>query len=336
MGVTKDNMIKHSDKRWYILQPVYGGKWSIPDASLPWTNDCNIALGRLLQAPASHFSNEDIDLTADIYYMIIFNVDHYEKELELIKKLKSLNKKVILTFSADMRFLTGEGLLGHQGINYTDLCAEADLVISGVPENIKFYGRYQHKVISMGVFLERLNFSNSVLPKDIDILMSGSIFRNEPSLSFALELMCILKEKYPDKKISYPTRHKWLLQPRYPQIDFIEAEDYMYNTGLVPLLQRSKVYINPELRPNPGRAMIEAFYCRVPYICSSMSYPAKYIPDFTYDNMNFDTIINQYEMLINSDLTKIMRTAEELAEEDYFDNAIQRIMDRLYPEGDSI
>jgi hypothetical protein len=325
-------MISYKDKKWLILQPVYGGKWDIPDANLPWTNDCNIGLGRLLQASGNHFSNNDIDMSCDIYYMIIFNVDHYEKELELIKKLKSLNKKVILTFSADMRFLTGEGLLGHTGINYTDLCAEADLIISGVPEHIRFYGRYQHKVISMGVFLERLNFHNEGIEKDIDILMTGSIFRNEPSLSFGLELMCLLKEKYPDKRIVYPTKHKELLAPKYSQLDLIDADAYMYSTGLVPLLQRTKIYINPELRPNPGRAMIEAFYCRVPYICSSMSYPSKWMPDFTYDCMDFNKILEQYDKVINTDTNWIIKKAETLVEDDYFDKAIQKIMNRLYPE----
>jgi hypothetical protein len=323
--------MRYSDKKWYILQPVYGGKWGIPDKGLPWSNDCNITLGKLLQAPGGHFSNDDIDFTADIYFMIIFGVGHYEKEIELIKKLKSLGKKVILTFSADMRFLTGEGLLGDTGINYTDLCAEADLIISGVPEHIKIYGRSEHKTISMGVFLERLNFSTPYDQKDIDILMTGSIFRNEPTLSFGLELMSMLKDKYPDKKIAYPTKYKQLLQSKYPTIDFIDADNYMYDKGLVPLLQRSKVYINPELRPNPGRAMIEAFYCRVPYICSSMSYPSKYILDFTYDYMNFEVILNQYERILNSNQTEIIQKAEQLAEEDYFDKAIVRIMSRLYP-----
>lgn len=321
--------MKYTDKKWYILQPVYGGKWGIPDKNIPWSNDCNITLGKLLQAPGNHFSNDDIDFDADIYYMIIFNTDHYEKELELIKKLKSLGKKVILTFSADMRFLTGEGLLGHTGINYTDLCAEVDLIISGIPEHIKIYGRYQHKVLSMGVFLERLNFSTNI-EKDIDILVTGSIFRNEPTLSFGLELMSLLKERYPDKKIVYPTKYKQVLQSRYPTIEFIDADLYMYNTGLVPLLQRSNIYINPELRPNPGRAMIEAFYCRVPYICSSMSYPSKYIPDFTYDNMNLEHIVNQYDKMLHSDRDEIIKKAEQLVEEDYFENAIVRIMDRLY------
>jgi hypothetical protein len=158
-----------TDKKWYILQPVYGGKWGVPDKNTPWSNDCNIALGRLLQAGGNHFSNDDIDMTADIYYMIIFNTDHYEKELEVIRKLRAKGSKVILTFSADMRFLTGEGLLGSTGINYTDICAEADLIISAVPDHIKLYGRYQYKVISMGVFLERLNFSSINDIKDIDI-----------------------------------------------------------------------------------------------------------------------------------------------------------------------
>jgi hypothetical protein len=324
--------MKHTDKKWYILQPIYGGKWSIPDKNTSWSNDCNITLGKLLQAPANHFSNNDIDFSADIYFIIIFGIDHYEKELELIKKLKSLGKKVILTFSADMRFLTGEGLLGHTGINYTDLCAEADLIISGVPDHIKIYGRYEYKTISMGVFLERMNFSNPSIKKDIDILMTGSIFRNEPTLSFGLELMSMLKQKYPNKKISYPTKYKQLLQSKYPLIDFIDADSYMYNQGLVPLLQRSKVYINPELRPNPGRAMIESFYCRVPYICSGMSYPSKYIPDFTYHYMNFEDIINQYEKILNIDSNEIMHKAEQLAEQDYFDNAIVRIMQRLYSD----
>ena len=323
-------MVKYTDKKWLILQHVWGGQWEVPDANIPWTNDCNIALGKLLRSPANHFANDNIDMNADIYFMIIVGTDYYKEEIALIKKLKANGAKVIIGFSSDMRFLTGEGLLGPTGINYTDLCREADVVVSGLPAHLKVFGRYQHKVIDYGVCLERVNFSKPYEERDIDILMSGSIFRNEPTLSFGLELMAMLKEKYPDKRIVYPTKYRKLLQPKYPQIEFLDADDYMYNTGLVPLLQRSKIYINPEARPNPGRAMIESFYCRTPYICSTLSYASKYYPNYTYDYLNFDNIVDLYGKFLEADRAEIIKKSEELAEEDYFDNAIKVWMEKLY------
>jgi hypothetical protein len=325
-------MNSYKDKKWYILQPVYGGKWGIPDINTPWTNDSNITLGKLLQAPANHFSNDDIDFSADIYILIIFGTGHYPKELELIKKLKSLNKKIIIAFSADDRFQTGAGLLNSDGLNYTDLCSEADLIWSALPAHIKVYGRYQHKVIDMGIFLERVNFSLPYENRDIDILLSGSIYRHEPSLSYTLELMCMLKEKYPEKRIVYPTMYHELLTPLYPQIEFLVPDEYMYKQGMVPLLQRTKIYINPENRPNPGRAMVEAFYCRTPYVCSRHSYAAKYYPDFTYDYFDLIHMVEQYEKILESDRDSIIKKSEQLAENDYFENKIQEIMNRLYPE----
>jgi hypothetical protein len=47
--------------------------------------------------------------------------------------------------------------------------------------------------------------------------------------------------------------------------------------------------------------------------------------------MNFENIIDQYDKLLNSNQTEIIQKAEQLAEEDYFDKAIIRIMGRLFP-----
>ena len=238
-------MINYTDKRWVLIQEIYGGKWGVPDINLPWTNDTNISLAKMLRATGDHFANQDVDLDADIYILVLFGTEDYEQ-------------------------------------------------------------------------------------RDIDILLSGSIFRNEATLSFALEIMMMLKEKYPDKRIVYPTQYKSILQPVYPQIEFINASDISFTDGLVPLLKRAKYYINPELRPNAGRAMVESFYCRTPYVCSSLSFPSRYYPDFTYDYMSLEHIVNQYERMLNSDREEIIRKSEKLAEEDYFDKAIIRVMERLY------
>jgi hypothetical protein len=212
------------------------------------------------------------------------------------------------------------------------MCKEADLVLSGLPSHMRVYGRYQHKVVDFGIFLERVNFSLPYEQRDIDILLSGSIYRGEISLSIAIELMMMLKEKYPEKRIVYPSTWKDIMQPVYPEIEFIDTAPYMYDKGLVPLLQRSKVYINPENRPNPGRAMVEAFYCRTPYVCSRHSYAAKYYPDFTYDYFDLIHMVEQYEKILESDRDSIIKKSEQLAENDYFENKIQEIMNRLYPE----
>ncbi len=321
---------KYTDKKWLIMQPIQNGRWAVPDINKPWDVDCNIALGKLLRAPASHICNNDIDMTADIYCLLSAYTCFYQQEIDFCKRVRSLGKKVVLFLSTDYKFLTGQDLLSESGILYSDLCNEADLIISGMPSHFKFFGRNQHKVIDMGIFLERVNFSIPYEQRDIDLLLSGSIGRNEITLPFALELMCLLKEKYPNKRIVYPTAKKSILQPKYPQIEFQEAKD-INGQGLVPWLQKSKHYISVDARPGTNRALIESFYSRTPYISSTMCYTSKYYSDFTYDGLvNFETIINQYERLLNSDREDIIRKSEKLAEEDYFDKAIVRVMERLY------
>lgn len=324
-------MIDYKSKKWLILQPIVGGQWGVPSPNLPWDIDCNVGLGRLLQASASHVTNPGVNMNVDIYVMLCAYPHAYESEIEFIRKVKAKGAKVVLCISTDYKFLTGHELINSNGILYTELCKEVDVIIPGIPSHMKLFGRYQNKVIDMSLFLERLNFSLPYEQRDIDILLSGSIDRNELTIAFAIELMLMLKEKYPDKRIVYPTAKKDILQPLYPQIEFQEVRGVANNQGLVPWLKKSKVYINPDPRPGPGRAVIEAFYSRTPYICSTMCYASKYNFDFTYDFMNFETIINQYDKLINSDRNEVISKMEQLAEEDYFDKAIRRLMERLYP-----
>lgn len=324
-------MIDYRDKKWLIMQPIEGGRWSTPNFNAPWNDDCNIALGKLLQCGASHINNVDIDMTADIYILLSAYTHTYEHEIEFIRKVKANGSKVILSISSDYKFLTGDNLINKNGIIYTALCKEVDIIMSGIPSHMKFFGRYQHKVINMGMFLERVNFSLPYEQRDIDILLSGSINRNEITLAFAIEIMLMLKEKYPDKRIVYPTNRKNILQPLYPEIEFQDAIT-TNNRGLIPWLSKSKVYINPDARPGPGRAIIESFYSRTPYISSTMCYASKYYPDFTYNHMNIEKIVNQYDKLLNSNREEILKKSEQLAEEDYFDNAIQRIMNTLYSD----
>lgn len=324
-------MIDYKSKKWLIMQPIAGGEWQTPNPNLKWDIDCNVGLGRLLHSGASCVGNARIDMTADIYVMLCAYPHAYEKEIEFMKTVKARGAKVVLCISTDYKFLTGYELMNNNGLLYTALCNEADVIIPGIPSHMKLFGRYQHKVIDMSLFLERLNFSLPYEQRDIDILLSGSIDRNELTLAFALEIMLMLKEKYPEKRIVYPTAKKDILQPLYPQIEFQEVRGIANNQGLVPWLQRSKIYINPDARPGPGRAVIEAFYSRTPYICSTMCYASKYNPNFTYDFINFETIINQYDKLLNSNREEVLSNCEKLAEEDYFDNAIKRLMKKLYP-----
>jgi hypothetical protein len=313
------------------MQPIVGGAWGAPSPNIPWDIDCNVGLGRLLHCGASCVGNANIDMTADIYVMLCAYPHAYEQEIEFIKTVRSRGAKVILCISTDYKFLTGHELMNSNGILYTALCKEADIILPGIPSHMKLFGRYQHKVIDMSLFLERINFSLPYEQRDIDILLSGSIDRNELTLSFAIEIMLMLKERYPEKRIVYPTAKKDLLQPLYPEIEFQEVKGIANNQGLVPWLQKSKIYINPDARPGPGRAVIESFYCRTPYICSSMCYASKYYSDFTYDHINFETIVSQYDKLLNSDRNEVIKKSEQLAEEDYFDKAILRLMERLYP-----
>jgi len=142
----------------------------------------------------------------------------------------------------------------------------------------------------------------------------------------------MFKDKYPEKRIVYPTNYKQILQPLYPEIDFISHEEYSAGLGLVSLLKKTKVYVNVDVRVTPNRTVLESFYCKTPYISCTSSVTSKYYPDFTYDSMNMEHILNQYDKLINSDREGIIKKSEVLAEPDYFENAIVRIMDRLYPE----
>ena len=325
-------MIDYRSKKWLIMQPIAGGEWQAPSPNLKWDIDCNVGLGRLLHSGASCVGNARIDMTADIYVMLCAYPHAYEKEIEFMRTVRARGAKVVLCISTDYKFLTGHELINSNGILYTALCKEADVILPGIPSHMKLFGRYQHKVIDMSLFLERINFSLPYEQRDIDILLSGSIDRNELTLAFAIEIMLILKEKYPDKRIVYPTLRKDILQPLYPEIEFTDAKLLPHNQGLVPLLSRSKIYINPDPRPGPGRAVVESFYCRTPYISSTMCYASKYYPDFTYDNMNFETITNQYDKLLNSNRDEVINKSEQLAEEDYFDKAIGRLMIKLYGE----
>jgi hypothetical protein len=325
-------MVKYTDKKWLIMQPVTGGRWDAPNPNMGWTMDCNVNMGRLLQCGASHVCNPDIDMTADIYILLSAHIYFYEQELDFMRRVKANGAKVVLGISTDHKFLTGNDLIDSNGTIYTALCKEADVIMPGIPTNMKFFGRYQHKVVDVsGLFLERLNFSLPYEQRDIDILLTGSLDKNEITLAWAIEIMMMLKEKYPDKKISYPTLRHEVLQHKYPEIDFIDARTLIPDLGLVPLLQRAKIYIHPDPRPGPGRAILESFYCRTPYVSSDMFYHSKYYPDFTYNYMNMEHIIDRYEKISNANREEIIKKSETLAEEDYFENAIARIVAKLYP-----
>lgn len=324
-------MQSYLSKKWTWITPLHTS-WNPPAINEGYTIDVERSFTRLVRANAFHIDyNDKIDMTSDIYVLVQFDIGNFEKEVEFAKKIKSMGKKFILCYSADLRFLLGNQFISQTGLLYTELCKYADVILSGTGKDINIYGRYGNKVLSWGLPMERLNFSTKQYQeKEYDILISG--MQGGECFAYELEFMCMLKDRYPDIKIIHSSQ-EWhreymgKMKQLYPFIDFVHEP-------LIKNLTNSKVYINLEIRPRGGRALLDAWMCRTPFISCESTFYSQIFPKYSYSmKFNFDSILDIYSTL-KYDLETIPeivnKTAEENAEPLYFDNMIPILMGKLY------
>lgn len=312
------------NKKWTLIQPLRA-QWPIPNPNHPWDNNVFYTISKLLKANAFHIESSDIEMTSDIYFLVSFDIALIEKEILFVKKLHDFGKKVVVAFSQDFRFMVGDGLVDEKtGYMYTDLVKEADLTISGVSEKLHIYGRYQNKVISAGPFIENLNFSLPYHLREIDVLLSGP--SGEQGFGLNLEIMLAIKEKFPNAKVAYSLRDGF---NRRAQI-MHQKGILVFTPPIINLLPNTKVYIDSQIRPRPGRVLDEAWYCRTPFISHDLTYLSRIFPEYSYSEMSIDKIVSLYSNLIQEDYDTLMQRAGKLIEEDYYENVINKIENKLY------
>jgi hypothetical protein len=313
-------------EKWVIIQPTHHHGQICPSHK-PWNNDSFSNLSRLFKAPMYHILDEFVDETADVYFIENFDIGLVRVEIEFAEAMKERGAKIVIGFSQDMRFFHGAGMMNNDGYSWIDLCAISDCIASGGSYDLRIYGRYQDKVIPWGEVLEDLDFSIPYEERTIDFLTSGAT--GEETISFEVEMLLMLKEKYPDKRFVCLIRNGakdigLKLQERFPQIEFpFEGQSLMY------YMQQTKTYCNIELRPRPARALMEAYYCRVPLIGSAQTYHSNLCPEFTFTKTDFYDIADKYELLLSKDPKTIIKDMEERAKFDLFDSVYKRIKDKI-------
>ena len=320
------------DRKWIMVEPsmVKGEGYPPPSPTSPWVNNTFINDCRLLRATKYHILSPSLSKDkADVYFLITCINSHLEEEIEFAKRVRREGSKIVLAISADGRFSSGQGLMcSSSGFLYTDLCQEVDVICSGVSSDVHIYGSSQHKVVEVGEFVEQLNFSTTPFNnRTIDMLGTG--FVDEASLSFSIVFFLMLKERYPNKRFVYAFRADpqydmlyELVSKRYPQIEFSRKD-------MPSLLNQSKAYSNLEPRVRGGRALLEAWYHRVPSIGYSQTYFSKLYPEFAFSNMSFDNLVNIYERMLNSDYEYIIQKAGDIISYDSAENVYERIINKL-------
>jgi hypothetical protein len=320
------------DRKWIMVEPsmTQGEGYPPPPINSPWVNNTFINDCRMLQATKYHILSPHLpNDRADAYFLISCIDTHIDHEIEFVKRVRSQGSKVLLAISSDGRFSSGHGLMCHSTQTlYTDLCKEVDVIWSGVDKDLHIYGNNQDKVVDAGEFVERINRSTTPFEqRTIDILGSG--FVDEAALSFNIVFFLMLKEKYPEKRCVYAIRNTPgyydlynRLRVKYPQIEFT-LEPFPV------LLNNSKTYINIEPRPRGGRAVLEAWYHRVVSISYSQTYFSKLFPDFAFEKMSFDKILDSYDRMLATNNTQLIQKSEEIMEYDYFEAVYNRIIKKM-------
>lgn len=319
-------------EKWLIVQPSHhSGVVISPFAN--WTPDSFNNLSRLFQAPLYHINDDNIPTNYDVYMICNYDIELLNKEIQFALDRKKDGAKIIVGFSQDMRFLHGAGLHDSKGNLFTALCDVADGIVSGVHPNLRVYGRYQDKVIEWGEILEPKNFSMPYEGRPIDLLTSGPI--GEQTLSLELEFLLTVKKRHPEKRLVsciHGIHHELVrhLIPKYPEIEFPFNFDRP-NEGypLIHYMQNSKAYCNPEIRPRPARALMEAYYCRVPFISSSATYFSKLCSEFVFHENDIVGMADCYDKLIEKDVNKTIAKMEEIAEFDMLENVYKRAKERI-------
>lgn len=312
--------------RWGVLS-VFHDYESPPNPNEGWSSNTERNFRRLLQAPCWNLNNvHKIDMSKiDAFLVPQWNIAWIDKEVNLCKNLHEAGVKVVTAYSHDLRFLIGNCMINEEtGTLYTATCEYADLIISGLPEDLHMFGRYEDKVISFGWPFERIKFTSKPFEqRSIDLLVSSSC--GMEALGWTLELLLTLKERFPDKRIVFSIdpahAHKYLQYS--DKLEFVPG-------GLIPLLCNSKAYLNPELRPRTGRAIHESFMCDTPFISSSLTYYSKLYKDFTYSKMDMIEIGDKYELILNTEYEKLILDSSVVAEGEYWDVQYKRLIERLF------
>lgn len=315
------------NERWAIIQPTHVDQRLLPIDTL-WSNDSFNNLSKLFQARLYHITQNNIPEDYDVYWLINFDIELIDKEILFLKRVKEKGAKIIIGFSQDWRFLLGKKLISSSGTLYTELCEIADVIGGGINFNYGAFGRYQNKVVDMGEILWDLDFSIPLENRNIDFLVSGCL--NGFSHAYEIELLSLIHEKYPDKKLAIciPDMHeiKYILMKKYPFIYFPMSEEIKF----MDVLKNAKTYCNLEIRPRGGRCLIEAYYCRVPFISSYPTYFSRLCPDTIYNHLDVNEVFEKYKILKNSNLQTYINDMEEKAKYDYFENVYKRIKEKIF------
>lgn len=313
-------------EKWALIQPTHVDRRLLaPDSG--WSNDSFNNISRLFQARVYHTTDPEIDETADVYWNINLNMAYIDKEINFLTKMKDKGKKIVVGFSQDTRFMIGNDLINDQGYIYTDLCKVADVIGGGINPDLEMFGRYQHKVVDMGEILEPLNFSIPYEDRNIDLLISGEL--NGKTLPFELEFASMIYEKYPNTKITicvpdYVTFKESVIK-KYPHFSFPSSEKITF----LNCMRDSKVYLNLECRPRGGRTLIEAYYCRTPFIACVNNYHTNLCKESSYTFNDLGEMVGGYERLLYSNHKKNIEIMEERALNDYFEPVYNRMKTKL-------
>ena len=325
------NLVDYKQLKWIWISPLQGYAPPPPLTNNDYTIDSEYVFRRFIQASAYHIDyslNNQIPLDADIYVIVSFDIGNLEKEIEFAKQVKANGKKLIVCYSADLRFLIGNCLISPRGTLYTELCKYADVILSGTGRGINIYGRYADRVLEWALPLEKRNFSDRPFEnRDIDVLISGSA--GCECLSFELEFMFMLKEKYPDLKIVHSSQ-----QGNKVYVDLFKDKGITFvHELLIKNLVNAKAYVNLEIRPRGARVGVDAFYCRTPMMLCESTLFSELLPEFSYPmTMHLPNMVKTYEKMRDTDYNQTLQTMEKNAENLYFDNEIHNLMNRLYPE----
>jgi len=318
------------DKTCAIIQPTHSGGQLSPQ-NMSWTNDSFRMLSKQFNAPCYHIGEgKNIPLNKDFYILCSFDITIIQKEIEFVNEVHKNGGKVLSGFSQDLRFLNGGALLNHQGYLYTDLCEVSDAVSSGINPEMKVYGRFQNKVIPLGEIIEDINWSTPFEQKEYDLIACGAA--SEYALSFQLEFLLLAKQRHPDHRIACVIAGQHLplietLRKKYPQLEF--PMNPQKNPNLLSYIKETKVYANTEIRPRPCRTAMEAYYCRVPFISSGMTYHSRMCPDYAYYWTDIVDMVDKYDLILSRDRNEIIKDMEEKAKYDMFDNFYKRITDKF-------
>jgi hypothetical protein len=312
--------------KFVIIQPSHVDGRKLSKDSL-WSPDSFNNLSRLFDAQLFHITHNNIDETADVYWLINFDIELLDKEIAFLKRMKEKGKKIIVGFSQDRRFLMGQGLLNSRGTLYTELCDVADVVSSGMSKDLFIFGRYENKVVHFGEIFEEVNLSIPVEQRDIDFMVSGE--KNGDTLAFELELLLMINQHYPERKLACcvpnEVKIKEALKVKYPQIFFPDS-----SIPFIGWLKHSKYYCNMELRPRSGRCMIESYYCKVPFISSKYTYHSNLFYELAYNYYDTEQIFQGYDYMTSLPYEMLISTMEERATYDKFESVYNRIIHKLF------